>query len=83
MVRMQVQLTEDQHLRLRRWARDRRVSMSEAVRRCVAAQIVEEPVRSREQVLRAALEVCGKYAERTPRSRVARDHDAHLVEAYR
>jgi hypothetical protein len=33
MVRTHVQLTEEQHRRLRRWARELGVSLSEAVRR--------------------------------------------------
>ena len=84
MVRTQIQLTEDQYRRLRRWARQLGISLSEAVRRCVAERLVlEERAPSREELVRAALAVCGKYADPDRPSRVAVDHDRHLAEAYR
>lgn len=83
MVRTQIQLTEEQYRRLRRWARARGVSLSEAVRRCVADRLMLEDAQpSREDQIGAALAVCGRYAEKGS-SRVATEHDRHLVEAYR
>lgn len=84
MVRTQIQLPEDQYRRLRHWARRLGVSLSEAVRRCVADRLaMEEAVPSPEERVRSALAVCGKYADPEGRSRVAADHDRHLAEAYR
>jgi len=83
MVRTQIQLPEEQYRRLKRWARRRGVSLSEAVRRCVADRLVaEEAAPSREELVRSALAVCGKYADPDGPSRVAQEHDRHLAEAY-
>lgn len=84
MVRTQIQLQEQQYRRLRRWARRLGVSLSEAVRRCVADRLArEEAAPSREDQVRAALAICGKYADQKESSRVAADHDRYLAEAYR
>jgi hypothetical protein len=84
MVRTQIQLPEDQYRRLRRWAGRLGVSLSEAMRRCLAEHLDrEEAAPSREELVRAALAVCGKYSGPKGPSRVAADHDRHLAEAYR
>jgi hypothetical protein len=84
MVRTQIQLPEDQYRRLRRWARERGISLAEAIRRCVADRLVaEEGAPSRAERVRAALAVCGKYRDPDGQSRVAIDHDRRLAEAYR
>ena len=83
MVRIQVQLTEEQHRRLRRWARQLGVSLSEAVRRCVAERLArEEASPSREERVRAVLAVAG-YRDPEGRRWVAEEHDRYLAEAYR
>ncbi len=83
MVRMQIQLSEDQRRRLRQWARKLDISLSEAVRRCVAERLADEAAAPPPgERLRAALAVCGKYADRGS-PRVAREHDRHLAEAFR
>jgi hypothetical protein len=84
MMRTQIQLPEEQYRRLRQWARRLGISVSEAVRRCVADRLaVEETTPSREERVRAALAVCGKYADPQGSSRIAIEHDRHLAEAYR
>lgn len=84
MIRTQIQLTEEQYRRLRRLARNRGISVSEAVRRCVADRLLpEEASMSREQLVRAALAVCGKYRDPKGGRRIAADHDRHLADAYR
>ena len=84
MVRTQIQLDDAQHRWLKRWASRLGVSLSEAVRRCMAArQEVEEAAADRASRLRDALAVCGKYADPSGASRVAKDHDKHLAAAYR
>ncbi len=83
MVRTQIQLTEEQHRQLKRWAARLGISLSEAVRRCVADRLAAERVAlGREALVREALAVVGKYADPEGASRVARDHDEHLPEAY-
>ena len=84
MVRTQIQLTEGQHKALRRWAQWRGISLSEAIRRFVAERLArEEQAPTREELVRAALAVCGKYTDPEGASNVAAEHDRYLVEAYR
>jgi len=84
MVRTQIQLTDEQYRGLRRWAHRLGVSLSEAVRRCVADRLrAEERAPSREDRVRAALAVCGKYVDPEGKAHVAAEHDRHLAEAYR
>ena len=84
MIRTQIQLTEEQHRQLKRWARRQGVSMAEAVRRCVGDRLASElgPSRRAERV-QEALAVCGGYRDPAGRSTVAKDHDAALADAYR
>jgi Arc/MetJ-type ribon-helix-helix transcriptional regulator len=80
MVRTQIQLTEQQHRRLRRWVRARGISLSEAVRRDVTAHLAREAsAPSRQHLARAALAVCGKYEDPRGDARVAAKHDRHLA----
>jgi hypothetical protein len=84
MVRTQIQLSPEMHRQLKAWADRLGISMSEAVRRCVADRLSGERLElGRDGLVREALAVVGKYADPEGRSSVARDHDAHLDEAYR
>ena len=84
MVRTQIQLTEEQHRDLKRWALRRGISLAEAVRRCVAERLAEEEAAATpEQALREAAAVFGKYADPEGVSNVGRDHDRYLGPAYR
>jgi hypothetical protein len=83
MIRTQIQLTDDQHSKLRRWAQSRGISLSEAVRRCVDDRLAAEPAEhTRVYRVREASVVFGKYADPGGSSRVAKDHDEHLNDAY-
>ena len=83
-MRTQIQLSRDQYRRVKRWAKDLGISISEAVRRCISEHLAREETRPRrEELVAAALAVCGKYADSKTPSHVARDHDRHLAEAYR
>ena len=83
MVRTQIPVTEAQHRRLTRYAARLGISLAEAVRRCVDAQLdQDETLPSREEQIRAALAVCGKYRDSSGETRVAREHDRYLDEAY-
>jgi hypothetical protein len=84
MVRTQIQLTQDQHRKLKRWAARLGISLAEAVRRCVADRLgMESKKDDRRELIRAALEVCGKYADPSGTTSTARQHDKDLAEAYR
>ena len=84
MVRTQIQLTEEQHSQLKRWAHQRGISLAEAVRRCVADRLnAETAERSRADRVREAASVFGKYADPDGPSRIAKEHDDHLIDAYR
>jgi hypothetical protein len=84
MVRTQVQLTEEQYRRLKRWSRRLGISLSEAVRRCVTERLsTEEQAPSRAERVRAALALAGKYVDPEGATRVGIDHDRYLAEAYR
>lgn len=84
MVRTQIQLEKRQYDELRTWARGLGISLSEAVRRCVAAKLAtEESAATPKEKLRDALAVIGKYADSEAPSKAARDHDRPFAEASR
>lgn len=83
MKRTQVQLTEEQHRELKRWANRLGISMAEAVRRCVADRLAAERLEGgRPRLIREVRAVTGKYADPGGATGVARDHDAELDGAY-
>jgi metal-responsive CopG/Arc/MetJ family transcriptional regulator len=83
MVRTQIQLTEELYRKLKKWSRDRRISLSEAIRRCVSEKLSREQTTvTREEMIREALAVCGKYDDPKGATTVARDHDRYLGEAF-
>jgi hypothetical protein len=83
MIRTQIQLTEPQYRDLKQWAARHRISLAEAVRRCVADRLAAERAEPDRSILvREALSVIGKYADPSGPSDVARHHDAELVKAY-
>ena len=84
MVRTQIQLTAEQYRRLKRWAQQRSISLSEAVRRCVDAQLdAERGAPTRALLVREALQVAGTHEDPKGATDVAREHDEHLHDAYR
>jgi len=84
MVRTQIQLTADQYRQLKRWAQQRGISLSEAVRRCVDGQLAaERGASSRATLVREALQVAGTHEDPKGATNVAREHDEHLSDAYR
>ncbi|MGD2123040.1 MAG: CopG family transcriptional regulator [Gemmatimonadota bacterium] len=84
MIRTQIQVTEEQHRWLKRWARERGISLSEAVRRCVDLQMAAEATGNRRSDrVRRAMSVIGKYSDPEGSSSVGRDHDTVLADVYR
>lgn len=84
MIRTQIQLPADQHRALKRWAQQRRISLAEAVRRCVADWLASQRVTpSRATMVREAMAAAGAYRDPKGARDVAREHDAYLARAYR
>jgi len=84
MMRTQIQLADDQHAQLKRWARRLDISLSEAVRRCVTEHFESgDGDVGRAEMLREALAVCGSHRDPEGRTDVARQHDDTLSEVYR
>ena len=84
MVRTQIQLTQEQHRALKRWAARLGISLAEAIRRCVADRWSRDAaLTGPADRVREARAVVGKYADPSGPSRVALDHDDHLADAYR
>ena len=82
-MRTQIQLTEAQHRELTLYSRRLGISLSEAIRRCVNAQLEHDRTApAREERVRAALAVCGKYHDVHGETRVALEHDRYLADAY-
>lgn len=83
MRRTQIQLTEDQHRELKRWASRLGISLSEAVRRCVADRLAAERAEGgRARLVREVRTVIGKYADPSGAADVAREHDRELGDAF-
>ena len=84
MIRAQIQFTAVQHRLLKRWAQQREISISEAVRRCVDERLaVELASPSKAMMVREALTVAGAYSDVKGGRSVAKDHDAYLADAFR
>jgi len=80
MVRTQIQLTQEQSLRLRRSAVQEGVSLAEMIRRSVDAYLVQLDRREGRPSIEATMSRVGAF--RSGRSDVARRHDDYLAEAY-
>ena len=81
MLRTQIQLHADDHAALKRFAADRGISLSEAVRRAVRL-LLERQAPTRDVLVREALSVAGRYGDPDALDDVATDHDRHLDEAF-
>jgi predicted transcriptional regulator len=79
MVRMQIQLTEEQQKELRYQARKRGISISALVREAVDHELARRD--SRERAWARALSVIGSGRGGPPYN-VGENHDEHLAEAY-
>ena len=81
MLRAQVQLTEEQHRRLRALARRDGVSIAEVVRRSVD-RLLDEETGDRGALYARAAELVGAFADRGGATDLATRHDDYLDEAY-
>lgn len=83
MVRLQIQLEAAQHRQVRRRAKRLGVSVAEVIRRSLDAQLRAEAPEASSDRIRRALAVAGRYVDPAGATKIARNHDAALAEAYR
>ncbi len=81
MQRAQVQFTEEQHRRLRAFARREGVSIAEAVRKSVIHYLDEQTLDRRDLYSRAA-EMIGRFSDRDGETSLSTHHDDYLDEAF-
>ncbi|MFB3880674.1 MAG: ribbon-helix-helix protein, CopG family [Armatimonadota bacterium] len=79
MVRTQIQFPEDELRELKREAAEEGISVSEAVRRYVAAGRKAKRRPTRQELMKRALEVAGKFNSGIPD--LAERHDEYFVES--
>lgn len=79
MIRTQVQLTEEQHRKLRAAASSRGASMAQLIRESVDQYLGAAPVLDPDEIRRRALEIVGRYSDAAD---VAIEHDRYLEEAF-
>jgi hypothetical protein len=80
MIRTQIQLTESQARRLRAVAREQRISLAEAIRRCIDDASAVAPAPSRAARYARAASLIGAFSSRT--KSLSTDHDKHLEDAF-
>ena len=81
MIRTQIQLTEKQSRRIRALAREKGVSLAEAIRRCIDESLVDG-ARERTTLFEHAEQVVGAFKDRSKASDLSSQHDRHLAKAY-
>lgn len=81
MVRLQIQLDEEQARALRKLSRDQGRPIAELVRRGVDALLHSQGQPSRQELKRRSLEVLGRF--HSGKSDVSAQHDRYLADAYR
>ena len=81
MVRLQIQLTEGQHRKVRSRAQRLGVSVAEVIRRSVDRELEAESRQpSRRDLIARALAVAGQHVDREGKTDVAARHDDYLAE---
>jgi predicted DNA-binding protein len=81
MVRLQIQLEEEQAKALRQISREQGRPVAELVRRAVDVLLRSRGQPSREDLKRRAMEVIGRF--HSGKSDVSSQHDRYLADAYR
>jgi len=81
MVRMQIQLEEEQAKRLRQIAREQGRSMSELVRQSVDSLFRSQGMPNREELKRRALDTVGRF--RSGSRDISTHHDRYLEKAFK
>jgi len=81
MLRTQIQLTEDQHRRVRMAAQEAGISVAEMIRRCIERYFVDEAP-DRGELYARAMRLAGQFKDRDGATDVSERHDDYLDEAY-
>lgn len=81
MVRTQIQLTDDQARMVKKLATARGVSIAEIIRQAVEGIIHSSPAIDREERVKRAREIVGKFS--SGKSDISGKHDAYLEAAYK
>ena len=77
MHRTQIQLTDQQIRKLRAIAREKRISLAEAIRRCLDAQL-DDAGPSRTELYKRAARLVGRFQDIEGATDVATEHDRYL-----
>lgn len=80
MKRTQIQLTEEQLGSLKAIAREEERSVADLVRQSVAEYLVKRPTADRDELVRRARGLAGRYRSECPD--LAEEHDRHLDDAF-
>jgi hypothetical protein len=80
MVRMQIQLTEEQAKALKKLASSRQLSMAELIRQGEDAILLSPAGPNAKEKRKRALAAVGRY--RSGKRDISREHDKHLAEAF-
>ena len=80
MVRTQIQLTEEQSLRLKQTALDLGISVAELIRMSINSYLAPDKRLSDEELRQRAIAVAGRFDSGT--TDVSEEHDRYLAEAY-
>ena len=81
MVRTQVQLTVEQYKALKNLATRRQVSVAELVRQSVDMLIESESI-SKEERIRRALSIVGRFHSGEKGANISENHDDYLADIY-
>ena len=82
MIRTQIQLTEEQYKFLREKAAEYQVSMASLVRESVDLFLAQQGKPSRDDLVKRAKEITGKYKDIHGAKDVSVNHDKYLAEIY-
>jgi hypothetical protein len=81
MVRIQIQLTEQQLRKLRARARERGISLAEMIRRCIDFAFADE-TNDRAELYEKAARIVGRFPDEGGAKDLAREHDCYIENAF-
>jgi hypothetical protein len=82
MIRTQIQLTEEQYKFLREKAAEYNISMASLIREGVDLLLAQQGKPSRDELVKRAKEITGKYKDIHGARDVSVNHDKYLAEIY-
>ena len=81
-VRISIQLTEEQFQVLKALATDKKVSLSELIRRNLEKTIVSSIDKTPSGRREGAIAIAGRFRSGNPNARASEEHDAYLTDIY-